>query len=115
MPNSFQHLERTGILKPASPRGEQVQDDKMMEPEEVSLLRALQRFPEIVWEAGENFSPNLLCNYLFDLAQKFNLFYQKHKILESENRDFRLALTQAVGQVIKNGLYLLGIKAPERM
>jgi arginyl-tRNA synthetase len=43
------------------------------------------------------------------------LFYQKHKILESEDREFRLALTAAVGQVIKKGLNLLGIQAPEKM
>ena len=86
-----------------------------LEPEEVSLLRALNRFSEVVEEAGEKFTPNLLCNYLFDLAQKFNLFYQKHKILQSKNEEFRLALTQGVGQILKNGLRLLGINAPERM
>ena len=86
-----------------------------LEVEEESILRAVHRFPEVVEEAAESFAPNLLCNYLFDLTQKFNLFYQKHKILESDEREFRLILTQAVGQVIKNGLYLLGIRAPERM
>ena len=86
-----------------------------LEPEEVSLLRAIYRFPEVVEEAASSFAPNILCNYLFDLAQKFNLFYQKHKILESEQREFRIQLTVAVGQIIKNGLHLLGIQAPERM
>jgi arginyl-tRNA synthetase len=84
-----------------------------------------------------SFAPNILCNYLFDLAKKFNLFYQKHKILspvilnkvknpsqtkeilrsaqDDNTQEFRLALTMAVGQIIKNGLYLLGIRAPERM
>jgi arginyl-tRNA synthetase len=83
--------------------------------EEVSLLRALNKFPEAIEMAGEKFSPNIVCNYLFDLAQKFNLFYQKCKIIGSENQNFRLKLTDAVGQVIKNGLHLLGIKAPEKM
>ena len=86
-----------------------------LESEELSLLRALYRFPEVVGEAAGSFAPNLLCNYLFDLSQKFNLFYQKHKIIESDNREFRLALTAAVGQVIENGLDLLGIQAPKRM
>jgi len=86
-----------------------------LENEEVSLLRSLNKFEEIVEEAGEKFAPNILCTYLFDLAQKFNLFYQKHRIVKSENEEFRLALTQAVGQVIKNGLNLLGIPAPEKM
>jgi len=86
-----------------------------LEAEEVSLLRALNNFPEIVAAAGEKFAPNILCNYLFDLSQKFNLFYQKHKIIGSDNEDFRLNLTRGVGQVLKNGLNLLGIKAPEKM
>ena len=91
-----------------------IQNSKV-ENEEVSLLRSLYRFPEVVGEAAEKFAPNLLCNYLFDLAQKFNLFYQKHKILDSDNQDFRLILTKAAGEVIKKGLNLLGISAPEKM
>ncbi|MBI2049707.1 arginine--tRNA ligase [Candidatus Roizmanbacteria bacterium] len=86
-----------------------------LEPEELSILRTLYRFPEVVEEASINFSPNTVCSYLFDLAQKFNLFYQKHQILGSENKDFRLLLTSAVGQILKNGLNLLGIEAPEGM
>ncbi len=86
-----------------------------LEVEEISLLRSLSKFPEVVMEAGKKFAPNLLCNYLFDLAQKFNLFYQKHRILQSRTKEFRLALVSAVSQVLKNGLYLLGIQAPEKM
>ncbi|MBI2613474.1 MAG: arginine--tRNA ligase [Candidatus Levybacteria bacterium] len=91
--------------------------DLRIEPEEISLLRTLSRFQEIVEEAANKFAPNLLCNYLFDLAQKFNLFYQRRKILGEigDIRDFRIALTKAVGQVIKNGLHLLGIDSPEKM
>jgi len=86
-----------------------------LENEELLILRLLIHFGEIVEETGQNFAPNLLCNYLFELSQKFNNFYQKHKILGSEKEDFRLALTFAVGQILKTGLYLLGIEAPERM
>ena len=86
-----------------------------LEVEELILLRTLNKFPEVVETATANFAPNLVCNYLFDLAQKFNLFYQKHKIIGSEQEDFRLALTQGVGQVLKTGLKLLGIQAPEKM
>lgn len=88
-----------------------------LENEELTLLRTLYKFPEVVEKAAGNYSPNLICSYLFDLAQKFNLFYQKHPILKAEDkqRDFRLGLTRVVGQVIKNGLYLLGLSAPEKM
>ena len=85
------------------------------EPEEDSLLRAIHRFPDTAEEAAESFAPNQLCNYLFDLSQKFNLFYQKHQILGSKKEIFRLSLTQAVGQILKNGLNLLGIQTPEKL
>ena len=86
--------------------------------EEISLLRTIYQFDEVIQEAGEKFSPNLLCRFLFDLAQKYNLFYNRLPILKADNRelvDFRLFLTLAVGQILKNGLNLLGIETPERM
>jgi arginyl-tRNA synthetase len=85
--------------------------------EEEALLRMMARFPEVVHEAGGSFAPNLICTYLFELAQKYNLFYQKHPILpsEGERRRLRLLITQATGAVIKRGLDLLGIQALSRM
>src|SRR5258706_3910666 len=63
--------------------------------EEWTVLRMLPRFTEVVEDAAGTYSPNLLANYLYDLAQKFNTFYNEHRILEaeSESRDFRLAST----------------------
>ena len=83
--------------------------------EEMGVLRWLYRFPEVVEDAAKSFSPNLVCNYLFELAQRFNSFYNKHRILESEDEAFRLGLTKSVGQVLANGLGLLGIEVVERM
>lgn len=86
-----------------------------MENEEALILRTLIHFPEVIEEAAETYSPNLLCNYLYDLAQKFNSFYNKDKIIGSETETFRLLLTSGVSQVLKNGLKILGIDTPERM
>jgi arginyl-tRNA synthetase len=88
-----------------------------LELEERELMRLLARFEDVVREAGEKYAPSVLCNYLFDLAQAFNLFYQKLPILKAEEneRDFRLRITEATGTVIKSGLNLLGIEAPEKM
>jgi len=83
--------------------------------EESSLLRTIYKFPEVVLEAGERYAPNLICNFLFDLSQKFNLFYNQHRIIGDDNEEFRLALTTSVSQVLKNGLNMLGIKILERM
>lgn len=79
---------------------------------ECSVLRELLYFPEIVEEAAQNYAPNILCTYLFTLAQAFNLFYQKCPILE---HPYRLQLTDATARVLKKGLYLLGIQTVERM
>jgi arginyl-tRNA synthetase len=88
--------------------------------EELSLLRTFVRFTDVISMSAKNYSPNLLCNFLYDLASKFNLFYQKHDILEQrtknkEQSELRLILTSATGQIIKNGLNLLGIQSPEKM
>ncbi len=83
--------------------------------EELSLIRALVRFSEITIDAAKNYSPNLLANYLFNLAQKYNNFYNQHKIIGGDNEELRILLTAATGQVLKNGLGLLGIETPERM
>ena len=83
---------------------------------ELPILRWLYRFPEVVKEAAKNYSPNLLCNYLFELAQRFNSFYSAAPILKAEeNKELRLALTSATAQVLKNGLTILGIETPERL
>ena len=86
--------------------------------EELLILRSLIHFSEVIESAAENFAPNLLANYLYDLAQKYNHFYNSCPILSNSDKkvtDLRLALTFGVGQVLKNGLKILGIKTPERM
>jgi arginyl-tRNA synthetase len=86
--------------------------------EELHILRYLYRFPEAVEEAAKRYGPNLICNYLYELAQRFNTFYNQHSILSADNKDskeFRLILTAVVSQIIKNGLILLGIEALEKM
>ncbi|OGK13403.1 arginine--tRNA ligase [Candidatus Roizmanbacteria bacterium RIFCSPLOWO2_01_FULL_38_12] len=84
---------------------------------ELSLIRHLFKFPEIVTEGASKLAPNYICTYLYDLCQKFNLFYQKNPILKAEKnmKDFRLSLTAATARVIKTGLDLLGIQVVEKM
>ncbi|MEK7061426.1 MAG: arginine--tRNA ligase [Patescibacteria group bacterium] len=83
--------------------------------EEMTVLRKLCRFPEIIATAAINYSPNTLCSYLYNLAQKFNSFYNKDKIIGGENESLRLKLTSAVGTVLKSGLGILSISTPEKM
>ena len=86
--------------------------------QETMVLRKLNQFPEIIGIASENYSPNLICNYLFELSQVFNSFYEAVPILketDSVKQQFRAGLILGTAQVLKNGLGLLGIEAPEQM
>jgi arginyl-tRNA synthetase len=83
-----------------------------LNPEEDLLLRTLYRFEEVVSEAADNLAPNKICEFLYDLAQKFNSFYNKHRVL---GNNWRLWLTSATAEILKKGLSLLGITAPEKM
>jgi arginyl-tRNA synthetase len=85
--------------------------------DESSILRTLAKYNEYVQLAARDLAPHLLANYLFNLAQKYNLFYQKNPILKAEeqSKQFRLLLTASTAQVLKNGLNLLGIKTVEKM
>jgi arginyl-tRNA synthetase len=89
----------------------------LKEPTELNLFVSLSNFPDIVRDASTNYKPNLIANYLIELAQKFNSFYNALPVLKAEKgiRDVRLCLISAVKQVLENGLFLLGIEAPERM
>jgi arginyl-tRNA synthetase len=87
------------------------------EEHERSLLRRLDHYPELVANAAANCEPHSVATYLRELAGEFHTWYNAHKMLVEEQplRDARLALSEAVRQVIANGLQLLGVSAPESM
>jgi arginyl-tRNA synthetase len=90
----------------------------LLNNQELSVLRQLQQFPEIVEQTAKELLPNIICNYLFELSQIFNAFYESSPVLAEKDdqlRSFRLELITATAQVLKNGLHLLGIEAPEEM
>jgi arginyl-tRNA synthetase len=85
---------------------------------EISLVQMLADFPNIVKEAGDEYSPAVVANYVYDLAKEYNQFYHDHSMLKEENeqlRAFRLTLSRNIARVIKTGMSLLGIEVPERM
>ena len=87
-------------------------------PYESALMTRLDRFPETLGNAAEQRAPNMVVNYLRDLALDLHRFYDKCKILQDENaplRDARLTLAAATAQVLRNGLAILGVSAPEHM
>src|SRR5207237_492412 len=87
------------------------------EAAEVKLAKRLCQFAETVPQVLNDFRPNILANYLFELANDFHAFYESCPVLRSEEpaRGSRLALCDVTGRVLQRGLDLLGIKAPEKM
>ena len=85
---------------------------------EVTLIRRLADFPSVVREAGRSYSPALIANYIYDLVKEYNQFYHDCSILKEEDaatRSMRLELSAVTADVIRRGMWLLGIKVPERM
>ncbi|MEP7015081.1 MAG: arginine--tRNA ligase [Verrucomicrobiota bacterium] len=89
----------------------------LKEPAEITLARRLCQFAEAVPQVLNDFRPNVLANYLFELANSFHAFYEACPVLKSEEpaRSSRLALCELTGRVLQHGLALLGIKVPEKM
>lgn len=80
------------------------------------LERLLIRFPEAVERAAGEYEPHHVAQYLTELAGEFNSWYASSKVLDgTDEAPYKLAIVEAVGQTLKNGLYLLGIQAPEQM
>jgi arginyl-tRNA synthetase len=90
---------------------------ELTEPAEINLAKRVCQFAEIVPQVLNGFRPNILANYLFELANSFHAFYEACPVLKSEEpaRSSRLALCELTERVLQKGLELLGIKAPEKM
>lgn len=85
-------------------------------PETAYLLeRLLTRFPEVVARAESERSPHHLTQYLTTLAGEWNAFYAKERIIGGEHEGYKLLVAEAFTATMENGLYLLGIPAPEKM
>ena len=86
-------------------------------PEDIQLIKTLARFPETLQAAARMMEPHRVSYYLMDLASGFHAYYNKHRVLteEPDLTQARLNLILAVQNVIRNGLRLLGVSAPDRM
>ena len=120
----YAHARICSVLRKLAERGWQwdataalAHLDRLVEEHEKTLLRQLDRYPEVVSQAAASCEPHLLATFLRELAGDFHPWYNAHKMLvdEEELRAARLALSVAVRQVIANGLDLLGVSAPEIM
>ena len=89
----------------------------LVEPQEQQLIKRLSSFPEIVRQCAAHRAPHTLVHYLRDLANDFHTYYSAHQFLvdDAALRDARLDLALAAQTVIRNGLGLLGVSAPDTM
>ncbi|RNE92336.1 arginine--tRNA ligase [Marichromatium sp. AB32] len=120
----YAHARICSVLRQAAERGIVIEPsagtshlDRLVEPQEQALLRSIARYPEVVEGAALKAEPHQLTHYLRDLANELHTYYNAHQFLvdDAALRDARIKLILAVRQVLRNGLGLLGVSAPENM
>jgi arginyl-tRNA synthetase len=116
----YSYVRIRSIFRKATEAGVKAQTGvsfNLTEPAELTLAKKLCQFGEVVPQILEDYRPNLLANYLYELASTFHSFFEACPVLKSEGatQATRLALCDTTGRILAKGLDLLGIRAPERM
>lgn len=108
----YAHARARSILAKADVKPAEIDN---LEPAERSLARKISQYPEVVELAASELLPSHICTYLYELAQSFNRFYEDSRVIGDPREDIRLRLVEAYSNVLKDGLKLLNIEAPERI
>ena len=119
----YTHARICSILRKAAEEGitapEKLNADGLtLSEKEISIIQQLVSFRQVVLQAGQDYNPSAIANYVYDLVKEFNQFYHDFSIMHEENEAmklFRIVLTANVGKVIRLGMELLGIEVPDRM
>lgn len=118
----YTHARIKSVLRKAQDAGigipDAVDTGLAVSDKEKYMIQLLSAYPSVVRQAGDEFSPAVIANYIYELVKEYNQFYHDFSILKEENgalKGFRLLLSASVAQVVKSGMALLGIEVPERM
>jgi arginyl-tRNA synthetase len=120
----YAHARIASMLRKLEEQGQQINTEAGLEylsakasESEVDLAKRLVQYPATLQSSAELLEPHTMTHYLRDLASEFHTYYNSNKVLVDEDdiRSARVCLSQAVQQVLKNGLNLLGVSAPESM
>lgn len=113
----YTYARTCSVLRKAAKQTLEIKD-KVLNKAEQKLIILLSSYEELIEKSAADLNPALIANYIYDVSKEYNSFYQSNRILDAENeseQQLRLAITQWTGNVIRHGLSLLGIGAPERM
>ncbi len=114
----YTHARANSILKKAKAKPTLKNVKNLSTETETELIKLISRYPSIIKKSAGHYKPHYLALYLFELANKFNEFYQTTPVIKADSKsltDARLKLVDSVKIVLKSGLYLLGIEAPDKM
>ena len=118
----YTHARIKSVLRKAAAEGivlpEQLDNSIETNEKETQLIQLLASYPNVVAQAGQEFSPSVIANYAYELSKEFNQFYHDYSFLKEENpviKQMRLVLAANVAKTIKSAMSLLGIEVPERM
>jgi arginyl-tRNA synthetase len=111
----YAHARAVSILNNATNQAFKPMFDYQYNPSERSLVRKLSEYPEVIEKAVTDMMPHHICTYLYELAQVFNRFYEQNKVIGEPQEIPRLTLVSAYVGVLRNGLSVLGITAPDNM
>lgn len=110
------------VLRKAADTGiiisDKIDNSFALTEKEESLIQLIAEFAAIVKQAGDEYSPAIIANYIYELVKEYNQFYHDHSILKEENgaiRNFRLILSLNISRTVQKGMQLLGIEVPDRM
>ena len=118
----YTHARIKSVLRKAAAEGialpEQLDNSIETNEKETQLIQLLASYPNVVAQAGQEFSPSVIANYAYELSKEFNQFYHDYSFLKEESpviKQMRLVLAANVAKTIKSAMSLLGIEVPERM